>query len=441
MYPPLMAISPVLSCPPTTSKIRTFLMTRSAGQWPSACRIRSASCSGVGGFRGRDTAGSARRERRGISANRSIPFCALASSFAFRCLFLKNRETYSRCSQDTTFIIALFANLYELTMLQAYVEVGMQEQATFSLFTRRLPKRRNYLLACGLDDVLSYLESLRFDEESLEYLASLGRFKDSFLAWLRDFRFTGDVHAVLEGTPVFANEPILEITAPIVEAQLAETFIVNQIHLQTTLASKAARVVTAARGRAVVDFGARRIHGTDAAIQAARAFYVAGVAATSNVLAGKIYGLPVTGTMAHSFVQAWDDEKDAFRSFVRFYPDTVLLVDTYDTAKGVGRVCELSEALGDQFKVRAVCLDSGDLATLAWRTREILDAAGLGKVEIFASSGLDEDVIDDLVTRGAPIMGFGVGTKMGVSEDAPSLDIAYKLCAYANMLIKPEATA
>ena len=327
--------------------------------------------------------------------------------------------------------LALFTDLYELTMLQAYVEVGMQEQATFSLFTRRLPKRRNYLLACGLDDVLSYLESLRFDEESLEYLASLGRFKDSFLSWLRDFRFTGDVHAVLEGTPVFANEPILEITAPIAEAQLAETFVVNQIHLQTTLASKAARVVTAARGRAVVDFGARRIHGTDAAIKAARAFYIAGVAATSNVLAGKIYGLPVTGTMAHSFVQAWDDEKDAFRSFVRLYPDTVLLVDTYDTLKGVGRVCELAKELGDQFKVRAVRLDSGDLAELAWRTREILDAAGLGTVEIFASSGLDEDVIDGLVTRGAPITGFGVGTKMGVSEDAPSLDIAYKLCAYA----------
>jgi nicotinate phosphoribosyltransferase len=327
--------------------------------------------------------------------------------------------------------LALFTDLYELTMLQAYVEVGMEEQATFSLFTRRLPKRRNYLLACGLDDVLSYLETIRFDEKSLEYLASLGRFKDSFLAWLRDFRFTGDVHAVLEGTPVFANEPILEITAPIAQAQLAETFIVNQIHLQTTLASKAARVVTAARGRAVVDFGARRIHGTDAAIKAARAFYIAGVAATSNVLAGKIYGLPVTGTMAHSFVQAWDDEKDAFRSFLRLYPDTVLLVDTYDTAKGVGRVCELAKELGDQFKVRAVRLDSGDLAELAWRTREILDEAGLGRVEIFASSGLDEDVIDDLVTRGAPITGFGVGTKMGVSEDAPSLDIAYKLCAYA----------
>ena len=327
--------------------------------------------------------------------------------------------------------LALFTDLYELTMLQAYVEEGMAEQATFSLFARRLPNRRNYLLACGLDDVLSYLETLNFDEESLEYLASLGRFKDSFLAWLQNFRFTGDVHAVLEGTPVFADEPILEITAPIAEAQLAETFVVNQIHLQTTLASKAARVVAAARGRPVVDFGARRMHGTDAAIKAARAFYIAGVAATSNLLAGKIYGLPVTGTMAHSFVQAWDGEADAFRSFVRLYPDTVLLVDTYDTLHGVGRVCQLARELGDQFKVRAVRLDSGDLAELAWQARKILDQAGLGRVEIFASSGLDEDVIEDIVTRGAPIAGFGVGTKMGVSADAPSLDIAYKLCSYA----------
>ena len=332
---------------------------------------------------------------------------------------------------DSVHHLALFTDLYELTMLQAYVEEGMKEQATFSLFARRLPERRNYLLACGLDDVLTYLETVRFDAESLAYLASLGRFKDSFLAWLRDFRFTGDVHAVPEGTPVFANEPILEITAPIAEAQLAETLVVNQIHLQTTLASKAARVVTAARGRAVVDFGARRMHGMDAAVKAARAFYIAGVAATSNVLAGKMYGLPVAGTMAHSFVQACEGEMDAFRSFVRLYPETVLLVDTYDTLEGVSRVCELARELGDGFKVKAVRLDSGDLADLAVQTRKMLDEAGLQRVEIFASSGLDEDVIDDLMARGVPITGFGVGTKMGVSEDAPSLDMAYKLCAYA----------
>ena len=253
--------------------------------------------------------------------------------------------------------LALFTDLYELTMLQAYIEEGMTEQATFSLFARRLPERRNFVLACGLDDVLSYLESVRFNDDSLAYLASLGRFSGSFLAWLRDLRFTGDVHAVAEGTPVFANEPILEITAPIAEAQLVETFVVNQIHLQTTLASKAARVVAAARGRTVVDFGARRMHGTEAAVKAARAFFIAGVAATSNVLAGKTYGIPLAGTMAHSFVQAWPGESDAFRSFVRMYPETILLVDTYDTIRGVGRVCELARELGDRFRVKGVRLE------------------------------------------------------------------------------------
>ncbi|QLH38932.1 MAG: nicotinate phosphoribosyltransferase [Defluviicoccus sp.] len=328
---------------------------------------------------------------------------------------------------------ALFTDLYELTMMQAYVEAGMAETATFSLFVRRLPKRRNYLLACGLDDVLSYLESLRFSEDSLEYLASLGQFSARFLAWLRDFRFTGDVYAVPEGTPVFANEPIVEITAPIAEAQLAETFVANQIHLQTMLASKAARVVAAARGRPVVDFGARRMHGTDAALKAARAFHIAGVAATSNVLAGRIYGLPVTGTMAHSFIQSHESEAEAFRAFVGIYPETVLLVDTYDTLRGVRRVCALARELGDGFRVRAVRLDSGDLAALSREARAILDEAGLGHVGIFASSSLDEDAIDALLRAEAPITGFGVGTKMGVSEDAPSLDIVYKLCTYAGL--------
>lgn len=328
---------------------------------------------------------------------------------------------------------ALFTDLYELTMMQAYVEAGMAEPATFSLFVRRLPARRNYLLACGLDDVLTYLETLRFTDDSLAYLASLGQFSARFLAWLRDFRFTGDVYAVPEGTPVFANEPIVEITAPIAEAQLAETFVANQVHLQTMLASKAARVVAAARGRPVVDFGARRTHGTDAALKAARAFHIAGVAATSNVLAGRTYGLAVTGTMAHSFIQSHESEAEAFRAFVGIYPETVLLVDTYDTLQGVRRVCALARALGDGFRVRAVRLDSGDLAALSREARAILDEAGLGHVGIFASSSLDEDAIDALLRAEAPITGFGVGTKMGVSEDAPSLDIVYKLCTYAGL--------
>lgn len=327
--------------------------------------------------------------------------------------------------------LALFTDLYELTMMQAYFEEGMTGEAVFSLFVRRLPARRNFFLACGVEDALRYLENLRFNDDDIAYLASLEQFERPFLDWLRDFRFTGDVWAVAEGTPVFADEPILEVSAPIGETQIAETFIMNQVHLQTVLASKAARVVGAARGRSVIDFGPRRMHGTDAAIKAARAFYIAGVDATSNVLAGKVYGVPVAGTMAHSFIQAHDNEMTAFRAFVRLYPATVLLVDTYDTLAGVGKVIELARELGDDFKVRAVRLDSGDLATLAKEARAMLDDAGLGGVGVFASGGLDEYGITELLAAGAPIDGFGVGTAMGVSDDVPGLDIAYKLCAYA----------
>jgi nicotinate phosphoribosyltransferase len=277
--------------------------------------------------------------------------------------------------------LGLFTDLYELTMLQAYVERGMDETATFSLFVRRLPERRNYLLACGLDDVLSYFERLRFTREGLDYLASLGHFSERFLRWLEEFRFAGDVDAVPEGTTVFANEPILEVTAPIAQAQLAETFVMNQVHLQTVLASKAVRVVTAAEGRSVVDFGPRRMHGIDAALKAARAFHIAGVAATSNTLAGQIYGVPVAGTMAHSFVQAAANEMEAFRAFTALYPDTILLVDTYDTIEGVRHVIALARELGEAFKVRAVRLDSGDLVELAAQARALLDDAGLQRVD------------------------------------------------------------
>jgi len=327
--------------------------------------------------------------------------------------------------------LALFTDLYELTMLQAYFDQKMMEDAVFSLFVRRLPKRRNFLLACGLDTVLSFLENLSFNDESIAYLRSMKLFSDSFLNWLGRFRFTGEVRAVPEGTPVFANEPILEVIAPIPQAQLIETFVMNQIHLQTVLASKAQRVVSAARGRPVVDFGPRRMHGIDAAMKAARSFYIGGVAATSNVLAGKRYGVPVTGTMAHSYIQAHEDEAEAFRAFVRIYPQTVLLVDTYNTMEGIRKVIALAESLGKGFQVRAVRLDSGDLLALSREARMALDAAGLNKVEIFASGGLDEDSIQELVDSNAPIDGFGVGTSMGVSGDAPGLDIAYKLCEYA----------
>lgn len=335
------------------------------------------------------------------------------------------------CNPHPRFSPVLLTDLYELTMLQAYFEERMSEMAVFSLFVRRLPERRNYLLACGLDDALAFLEALRFDQAALAYLDSLGRFSNRFLRHLEQFRFTGGVYGVPEGTPVFANEPLVEVEAPIAEAQLVEAVVMNQIHLQTVLASKAARVVEAARGRQVVDFGLRRMHGTDAGLKAARAFHIAGVDATSNVAAGQAYGVRVAGTLAHSYIQAHDDEYEAFRAFARLYPDTILLVDTYDTLAGVRKVVDLARELGPQFRVSGVRLDSGDLGALAFESRRILDDAGLRHVTIFASGGLNEDEIARLVADGAPIDGFGVGTDMGVSRDAPGLDIAYKLVEYA----------
>jgi len=335
---------------------------------------------------------------------------------------------------ETTGIIrpgALFTDLYELTMMQSYFDRDMHERAAFSLFVRDLPNERNFLLAAGLEPVLDYLANLRFEDAEIAYLRELGKFTPAFLDWLKNFRFTGDVHAVPEGTPVFANEPILEIEAPIAQAQLVETAVMNIVHLQTVLASKAARVVAAADGRAVVDFGARRIHGRDGAIHAARAFHLAGVNATSNVEAGRAYGIPVSGTMAHSYVEAFANEAEAFAAFTRSYPETVLLVDTYDTLQGVRNVIELARKLGEDFRVRAVRLDSGDLLTLSRQARAMLDGAGLSAVQVFASGGLDEYRIAELLGAGAPIDGFGVGTAMGVSDDAPSLEIAYKLTAYA----------
>jgi nicotinate phosphoribosyltransferase len=326
---------------------------------------------------------------------------------------------------------ALLTDLYQLTMMQAYLAEGMTDAAVFTLFVRRLPHRRNFLLACGLDDVLSFLENVRFTDEDLQYLADMQRFSISFIEHLRGFRFTGDVYAVPEGTPVFADEPVLEVVAPLPQAQLIETFVLNQIHLQTMLASKAARVVTAAGGRPVVDFGLRRMHGIDAGMKAARVFHIAGTAGTSNVLAGRIYGVPISGTMAHSYIQAHACELDAFREFVKMYPDTTLLVDTYGTMAGVDNVIRLAQELGGRFTAGAIRLDSGDLASLTRAARARLDQHGLQRVQIIASGGLDEYSVRDLVASGAPVDGFGVGTAMGVSRDEPSLDMVYKLVEYA----------
>jgi nicotinate phosphoribosyltransferase len=326
---------------------------------------------------------------------------------------------------------ALLIDYYELTMTQAYWREQLTDTAVFSLFVRRLPADRNFLLACGLDEVLRYLEDLRFEGESLDALRKIGGLDDDFIDWLADVRFTGDVMAMPEGTPVFANEPILEIRAPLTEAQLVETFVMNQMHVATLFASKAVRVVRAARGHAVVDFGLRRMHGSDAGLKSARAFHIAGVSSTSNVLAGHLYGIPVTGTMAHSYIQAHTTELDAFRAFAGQHPDTVLLVDTYDTLDGVRNVVRLAKEMGEAFSVRAIRLDSGDLAALSIGARRILDDAGLEDVGIFVSGSLDEWAIEKLLDDGAPIEGFGVGTAMAVSADAPAVDLAYKLVEYA----------
>lgn len=326
---------------------------------------------------------------------------------------------------------ALFTDLYELTMAQAYHAEGMDQTAVFELAFRRLPPTRNFIVAAGFADIIDFLTSFRFSHDDLNYLQGRREFSDDFLDWMASLRFTGDVYAVPEGTIVFPNEPLLQVVAPIIEAQLIETFVLNQIHFQSIAATKAARVVAAAGGRAVIDFGSRRSHGTDAALKVARATYLAGGAGTSNVLAGKLYGIPVFGTMAHSYVQAHDDECTSFERFASLYPETTLLVDTYDTLDGVRKIVELSQRLGHRFRVQAVRLDSGDLANLAFQTRQLLDEAKLDGVEIFASSGLDEYAIQELVQSGAPIDAFGVGTKLAVIADAPELDMAYKLVEYA----------
>lgn len=326
---------------------------------------------------------------------------------------------------------ALLVDQYELTMLQSYWREGFDEEATFSLYTRELPESRNFFLAAGLESALRFLEHLEFTDDALDYLGTRPEFGDGFVDWLGDFDFSGDVYAVPEGTPVFPEEPWLEVQGPLPEAQLVETFVMNQMHFQTVLASKAIRVVRAAGDRSVVDFGMRRMHGADAAMKGARAFHIAGCTATSNVLAGRAYGVPVTGTMAHSYIQSHDDELEAFRAFTESYPETILLVDTYDPMDGVEKVVELAELLGDDFEVRGIRLDSGDLAELARRARQTLDAAGLDEVEIFVSGGLDEYELRRLVEGDAPIDGFGVGTRMGVARDAPAYDTAYKLTSYA----------
>ncbi len=329
--------------------------------------------------------------------------------------------------------LALLTDLYQLTMLQSYWRRGMRETATFDLFVRHLPANRRFLVACGLEAALSYLESLRFTDEALAYLRSLDRFDAEFLGWLSRMRFTGDVWAMPEGEIAFADEPLLRVTAPLPEAQYVETYLLNTVLYATGVASKAARLVIAARGRDVVDFSPRRDHGVDAALAAARSSYIAGCAGTSNVLAGKRYGIPVFGTMAHSYVMAFDDEVSAFRAYAEEFSDAaVLLVDTYDTEEGVRRAAEIGREMGGRgHTLRGVRLDSGNMIALARTARRILDDAGLNETQIFVSGDLNEWRVDEILAADAPVDAFGVGTELGVVADAPALPGVYKLAEYA----------
>ncbi len=326
----------------------------------------------------------------------------------------------------------LFTDLYELTMAQAYYQLGMAGTATFGLFIRQLPPSRGFLVAAGLEDVLDYLERLRFTAEDVDYLRSTGIFDDGFLDTLAGFRFTGSVRAIPEGRVFFPEEPALEVTGPIVEAQMAETFVINQVNFQSLLATKAARCVSVAKGRVVSDFSARRTHGAEAALKMARCGYIGGFQSTSNVLACRQYGIPPAGTMAHSFISSFHRELDAFSGYARSFPDrAVLLLDTYDTIAGAHNAVTAARELERAgHRLAGVRLDSGDLDGLSRKVRQVLNNAGLHYVKIVASGGLDEYAIDRLVSGGAPIDIFGVGTRVGVSGDAPWSDMAYKLMVY-----------
>ncbi len=329
--------------------------------------------------------------------------------------------------------LGLVTDLYELTMAASYRQLGMKDRATMSLFVRKLPAHRAFFVAAGLEEALARLERLGFDEAGVDHLVSSGHLRREDAEALACTRFTGDVRALREGSVFFPDEPLLEVDAPIIEAQLAETVLINALHLPTIVASKAARCVAASRGRQLVDFALRRAPGMEGGREVARACWIAGFASTSNVQASAMFGIPANGTVAHAFIEAMPDERTAFEAWARTSAGPItLLVDTYDTLQGVRRAVELALRLrGQERSVTAIRLDSGDLDALSREARKILDDAGLKDVRIFASGGMDEVAIDTLVRAGAPIDGFGVGTSVGMSADAPVLDMVYKIAEYA----------
>jgi nicotinate phosphoribosyltransferase len=328
---------------------------------------------------------------------------------------------------------ALLTDLYQLNMMQAYLDRGETSTAVFEFFIRRLPAQRGFLIAAGLEQALDFLTELRVTRDELDWLNGTGRFGKNLIDYLADLRFTGDVHAVPEGTVFFAEEPILRITAPLPEAQLVETRLINILQFQSMVASKAARMMLAAPGKQLVDFGFRRAHGAEAGLLAARASYIVGFAGTATVLAGKQFGIPIFGTMAHSYIQVHADEVEAFENFARARPERLtLLIDTYDSEAAARKIVALAPRLNaDGISIGAVRIDSGDLIALSKSVRHILDAGGLREVNIFVSGGVDENDLVRMVAAGAPINGFGIGTSLTTSFDAPALDCAYKLEEYA----------
>ncbi len=325
--------------------------------------------------------------------------------------------------------MALLADLYEFTMAQSYLRCGRNEKATFELFVRHLPKNRSFLVSAGLEQALLFLERMRFTEDSIDYLRTLNMFSKDFLTYLKNFRFTGTVYAIPEGEIYFPNEPVIVVTAPRIEAQIVETFLLNTFNFHSLIASKASRIVIAAEGRAVLDFSPRRDHGTDAAIKAARASFIAGCLGTSNVAAGREFGIPVFGTMAHSYVMSFGSEIESFREFVRDFPDnSILLIDTYDVIEGAKNAITVGKELGKAGrKLKGVRIDSGNLAHLSRRVRTMLDEAGFKFAKIVLSGDLNEYRIKELIHKGAEADVFGVGTEMGTSKDAPALGGIYKL--------------
>lgn len=320
--------------------------------------------------------------------------------------------------------ISMLMDLYELTMAYSYFKSNRNEISTFEVFIRHLPENRNFLVSAGIDDIVEIILNFRFEEDDIKYLRSLKIFSEDFLEYLKKFKFTGNLYAMPNGQVYFPNEPVIRITAPRIEAQILETIVLNQFNFQSMIASKCARIILSSRNIPCVDFSPRRDHGIDSAIKVAKVSYMCNFVGTSNLLAGKLYNIPVYGTMAHSYIMSFDSEEIAFREFLKIFNEPVLLIDTYDTIEGAKKVVKL---LKEGYKIKGVRIDSGDLVYLSKEVKRIFENEGFSNIKIFLSGDLDEYVIDDILNKGTFVDFFGIGTKMGTSSDAPYLNGVYKL--------------